>query len=199
MLSETTEQHMSPYLCKEHDGANPEVLSLEILQGVHEAAEEALAEIVQQASNNRELSRGNGQKILATAALLSAKRAVLLKLLWICDAMTLGHMKKLEPLAHLAIDRSGECAGLQVRRKTELFRRYSTLPTVLFDATGEISRLEQVLALSIITIHDPQWMDLVLSDTNFAMKRSHTASWTIRNGLRELGCLPSYWSWYIRP
>jgi hypothetical protein len=144
MLSETTEQHMSPYLCKEHDGANPEVLSLEILQGVHEAAEEALAEIVQQASNNRELSRGNGQKILATAALLSAKRAVLLKLLWVCDAMTLGHMKKLEPLAHLAIDRSGECAGLQVRRKTELFRRYSTLPTVLFDATGEISLLEKV-------------------------------------------------------
>ena len=58
--------------------------------------------------------------------------------------MTLGHTKKLEPLAHLAIDRSGESAGLQVRRKTELFRRYSALPTILFDATGEISLLEQV-------------------------------------------------------
>ena len=73
----------------------------------------SLAEIVQQASANRELTRGNGQKILATAAQLSAKRAVLLKLLWVCDAMTLGHTKKLEPLAHLAIDRSGESAGLQ--------------------------------------------------------------------------------------
>ncbi|MEJ6640901.1 MAG: hypothetical protein QNL58_11295, partial [Octadecabacter sp.] len=123
---------------------NPEVLSLEILQGVHEAAEEALAEIVQRASANRELTRENGQKILASAALLSAKRAVLLKLLWVCDAMVLGHTKKLKPLAHLAIDRSGEFPGLQVRRKTKLFERYSTLPTILFDATGEISLLEQI-------------------------------------------------------
>ena len=144
MLSETTEQHMSPYLCKEHDGANPEVLALEILEGIHEVAAEVLAEIVQQATANKELTRGNGQKILATAARLTAQRAVLLKIQWICDAMALGHTKKLEPLAHLAIDRSGESAGLQVRRKTELFRRYSTLPTILFDATGEISLLEQV-------------------------------------------------------
>ena len=143
-LSETTEQHMSPYLCKEHDGANPVVLAREILESIHEVAGEVLEEIVEQASANRELSRGNGQKILATAAQLSTKRAVLLKIQWICDAMNLAHMKKLEPLAHLAIDRSGESAGLQVRRKTELFRRYSTLPTILFDATGEISLLEQV-------------------------------------------------------
>ena len=141
-LVEATGQHMPQYFCEGLDGPYPILLALDVLECVHEVAQEALDQIAQEASSNKELARSSGQKILDVAANLAARRGVLLKIQWICEAMTLGHKKGIEPLAHLAIERRGDTVGLHIRRKAELFRRYSVLPTLFFDATGEGQLLE---------------------------------------------------------
>lgn len=141
-LGQAAGQYMPQYFCEALDGPNPILLAFDVLECVHEAAKEALDEIAQEASGNRELCRGSGQKILDAAANLAARRGVLLNIQWICEAMILGHRKAIEPLAHLAIERRGDVVGLHVRRKTELFRRYALLPTIFLDATGEGQLLE---------------------------------------------------------
>lgn len=141
-LVEAAAQYMPQYFCEALDGPNPVLLAFDVLECVHEVAQEALDEIAQEASGNRELSRGSGQKIMDAAANLAARRGILLNIQWICEAMILGHRKGIEPLAHLAIERRGDVVGLHVRRKTELFRRYNLLPTLFLDATGEGQLLE---------------------------------------------------------
>lgn len=141
-LTKAIGQHMPQYFCGLWDEPNPVLLALDILECVHEIAKERLYEIAEEAKTNRELARGSGEKILNTAANLAAQRNVLLNIKWICEAMMLGHRKEIEPLAHLFIERRGDTAGLQVRRKTKMFVRYLRLPTLFFDATAEGQLLE---------------------------------------------------------
>ena len=141
-LIEATGRHMPQYFCEERDNPYPMLLALDVLECVHEVAQEALDEIAQEASESKELVKSSGKKILDAAANLIARRGLLLKIQWICEALTLGHKKGIEPLAHLAIERHGDTVGLHIRRKVELFRRYSLLPTLFLDATGEGQLLE---------------------------------------------------------
>ena len=141
-LVEAAGQYMPQYFCEVLDSPNPILLAFDILECVDDVAQEALDEIALEASVNHKLSRDSGKKILDAVANLVARRSVLLNIQWICEAMILGHKKGIEPLAHLAIERRGNVVGLHVRRKTELFRRYALLPTLLLDATGEGQLLE---------------------------------------------------------
>ena len=144
MISVQEERHLRPYVCQTTDDLNPEAVSLEILQCVHEVASEALYLVESKAAAKNGMSRDSGKKIVERAEDLVALRTALLRICWICDAMILAHTKKFDSIAHLKIERNDAGRGLHVRRKTKINHHYDKLPTMLFDATGEAQLLEHI-------------------------------------------------------
>lgn len=144
MISAQEERYLRPYLCQTTDDPDREAASVEILQCVHEVATEALDLVESKAAAKRGISHDSGKKIIDRAENLAALRAVLLKIRWICEAMILAYSKQFDQIAHLEIERGEINRGLHVRRKTNVNRHYTQIPTMLFDATGEVRLLEHV-------------------------------------------------------